>query len=402
MGKYKESTVLLVPDGGRASVGGAPKSHHNLQLFGNGMMVTGSAKSNHGMIAFANDGGGTGFQLDYYKGKMLFASLPPTKHLKTTKAQKVHMTIADSGMIGVGTSKPSSSMHVKSNSGIAVENTSGAKWQLRTSKSGHLEFTSNKGGYFKVDNKGGMHLSKKQSKYKLEVAGTGMLLTGDSKGKAPIVFNADGGGKGFRMDYYKEKMMLGHGDGSKWHMVMKDNGHVGVGTPAPTSAMHIKHDTGITIEHGTKLQRWTVKTRADANLAFSYLNKNWVSFTKAGFVGINTDKPSKQLHVEGDVYVAGKMHVDNWYAKKVAAKAGAKPKLMDLEMTGAEALIQLDEHVSAKMPDNSVGMVHKAESKASEPVDFASVMTAMHRVVQEHQKEIKQLKQRLATLEAKA
>merc|ERR1712072_442400 len=165
--------------------------------------------------------------------------------------------------------------------------------------------------------------------------------------------------------------------------------------------MHVKHDTGITIEHGSKLQRWALATKANGNMAFSYMNKNKVSFTKAGFVGIGTEKPKKQLHVEGDVYVSGKMHVDNYYLKKLAAKVkkGAKkPKLERMEST--EALIQLDEHVSAKVSDDAYGMVHSG-IKATQPVDFANLMTVMHRVVQEHQSEIKQLKARLAVLEAK-
>jgi hypothetical protein len=398
--KYKQAQVMLVPTGGRASIGGAPKSHHNLQLFGAGMLITGGPGANKGTLAFSNDGGGSGFQMDYHTGKILFASLPPMKHLKNKKAQRVHMAITDRGFVGIGTTKPTAALSVKSNSGISVQNTAGAKWTYRTSKDGSLEFTSNRGGFFKVDNQGGMHLSRKQSKYKLEVAGTGMMLAGDSTGKAPLVFNADGGGRGFRMDYFKEKMMLGHGDGSKWHMVMQDNGHIGVGTPAPKSAVHVKHDTGITIEHGSKLQRWSVATKANANLAFSYMKHNHISFTKAGFVGIGTDKPKKQLHVEGDVYVSGKMHVDNYYLKKLAAKVkGAKkPKLERMEST--EALIQLDEHVSAKVSDDAYGMVHSG-TKATEPVDFANLMTVMHRVVQEHQSEIKQLKARLAVLEAK-
>jgi len=391
---------MLVPNGGRTSIGGMPKSHHNLQLFGAGMLLTGGAGKNKGALAFSNDGGGAGFQLDYHKGKMLFSSLPPMKHLKTTKAQQIHMAITDRGYVGIGTTKPTVALDVRSNSGITVENSAGDRWNYRTSKDGSLEFSSNKGGFFKFDNAGGMHLSRKKSDYKLEVAGKGMVLTADSTGKAPLVFNADGGGKGFRMDYYKEKMLFGHGDGGRWHVVMKDNGHVGVGTPAPRSALHVKHDSGISIEHGSKAQRWTVATKTNANLAFNYLNKNWVSFTKAGSVGIGTDMPKKKLHVEGDVYVSGKMHVDNYYLKRMAAKAkGPKPKLERL--ASAEALIQLDEHVSAKVADDAYGMVYATSKKAAEPVDFAHLVTVMHRVVQEHQSEIRQLKKRISALEGK-
>merc|ERR1711939_356330 len=153
------------------------------------MLITGGAGSNKGTLSFANDGGGNGFQLDYENGVMQFASLPPMKHLKTKQASKVHMAILDNGRVGVGTTEPSSAFAVKSDTGISVENSGGAKWTYRTTTDGHLEFESNRGGFFKVDNQGGMHLSRKQSKYKLEVDGTGMILNGDSNGKAPLVFN---------------------------------------------------------------------------------------------------------------------------------------------------------------------------------------------------------------------
>jgi len=394
--------VLLVPDGGRAAIGGIPKSHHNLQLFGAGMLLTGGAGSNKGTLAFSNDGGGAGFQLDYSKGKMLFASLPPLAHLKNKGSQKVHMSISDNGNIGIGTIKPRSTLHIKSDSGMTMSNSQGARWTYRTSKDGALEFTSNKGGYFKVDNQGGMHLSKKTSKYKLEVAGKGMLLTGAGKGKAPLVFGADGGGKGFRMDYFKEKMMFGHGSGVKWNMVMTDSGLVGVGTPAPLSALHVKHDAGIAIEHGSKLQRWTVATAANANLDFSYMGKNKVSFTKMGYVGIGTTAPKKMLHVEGDMWVAGKMHLDNWYTKKLSKRLAAKAKPKLEMLTSAEALLQLDEHMAAKMDDgtSSMSIVHTPRSKQDgKPVELVHLVSVMHRVVRHHQDEIKALKARLAILE---
>merc|ERR1711924_439475 len=109
------------------------------------------------------------------------------------------------------------------------------------------------------------------------------------------------------------------------------------------------------------------------------------------------DQPKRTLHVEGDGYVSGKMHVDNNYLKKVAQKQN--PKLERL--SSAEALIQLDEHVSAKVDDDAYGMVHRPESKqAVEAVDHASLMAVMHRVVQEQQTQIKQLRERVAALEA--
>merc|ERR1712093_334387 len=126
---------------------------------------------------------------------------------------------------------------------------------------------------------------------------------------------------GFRMNYYKEKMRFGQGEGSdKVHMVLTDAGLLGIGIDTPQHAMHVKHDSGIAIEHGSKVEKWNIATTKEATLGFNYQGKTQVSFNKAGFVGIGTDKPTKALHVEGDVYVSGKMHCDNNYLKKKAAK----------------------------------------------------------------------------------
>jgi len=400
---YKNTIVALAPSGGRVVIGGTAQSQHALQVFGTGTMLTGTSIPGTGVVAFGPDGGGKGFQMDYHNGNMIFSSLPPTKHLRITDPQKVYMVFSDKGNVGVGTNTPMTAFHVKADSGITVENSKGATWTYKTSINGHLEFQNNKGGYLKFNEKGGLHLTNnlgeaKSSDYKLEVSGKGMMLQGDGDGKAPMVFGADGGGKGFSMDYYKEKMMFGHADGSKWHMTMTDNGMMGVGTPSPTSALHVKHDSGIAIEHGSKSQRWSLKTHDNANLDFAYMGKTLISYTPNGFVGIGTADPKKLLHVEGDVYVAGKMHVDNWYTMKAGRGLVAAPKLLQ----SAEALIQLDEHVSAKMEDDTIGMIYSDSEKAATPVDMTTLMTVMHRVLQSHQAEIRDLKRRLEAVEAKS
>merc|ERR1712086_557835 len=182
---------------------------------------------------------------------------------------------------------------------------------------------------------------------------------------------------------------------------------MGVGTPSPEHALHVKHDTGIAIEHSSSgAMKWTVSTSAKGSLGFAYKAAPKITVTKDGFVGIGTEAPTKTLHVEGDVFVSGKMHVDNNYLKKKAAQLAAPAPAAEVALNrleSTEALIQLDEHVSAKMDDDSYGMVHLPEStKAAEAVDYASLMAVMHRVVQEHQSEIKALRERVASLEAKA
>jgi len=409
--KYKKSKAILVPDGGRAAVGGQPKGQHNLQLFGNGMMITGGSKPGSGVLAFANDGGGSGLQMDYHAGMMKIGSLPPTKHLKIKAAAQTHMAVLDSGRVGIGTTDPVSALTVKSNEGFTVQNNEGLKWTSVVTKDGHLEYTNGQGGYFKFAKDGGMHLTQKPSKYKLEVDGEGMMLAGGSKGKAPLIFKNNGGGKGFQMKYFKEKMSFGQGEGNnKVHMTLADSGLLGVGTTEPQHAVHVKHDSGIAIEHGSKAEKWNIATSKKATLNFNYQGKTNLAINNKGYVGIGTGTPTRALHVEGSVYISGKIHSDNNYLKKKAAsltvpKAAAPAEEVELNrLDSAEALIQLDEHVSAKMDDepDTFAMVHNPNSKkALEPVDYASMMAIMHRVVQHQQETIKKLEGRVAALEAK-
>jgi hypothetical protein len=389
--KYKKTMVLLAHAGGRVGIGGEAKSHHNLYLSGTGAMISGGSVQNRGVLAFSNDGGGAGFQMDYFKGKMMLGSLPPTAHLKKSTDQQTYMTFTDSGFVGIGTDSPSASLSIKSKSGIKVENKAGASWTYNVADDGSLEFLSNKGGFFSVDNDGGMHLNKKKTvDYKFEVSGKGLRLQGDSTGQAPLLFAPDAGGKGFRMDYQNEKMFLGHESGKRWHMVLADSGMVGVGTTTPVTGLHVKHDKGIAIEHGGKqVHRWEVATQPKAELSFSFMGKSKVVMTSTGNVGIGTEKPSKTLHVEGDVFVAGKLQVDNWFSKK--SKKKAERNLL----TESEALIQLDEHVAGRAGEDHYGIVDSEHN----PADYIKMMAVMHKVLQSHQEEIKNLKAKVQELE---
>jgi hypothetical protein len=59
------------------------------------------------------------------------------------------------------------------------------------------------------------------------------LLGGD------LLFASDGGGDGFQFDYYQGKMYIGNYGATAWHMVIQDNGYVGIGTTQPTGKLHV-------------------------------------------------------------------------------------------------------------------------------------------------------------------
>ena len=200
------------------------------------------------------------------------------------------------------------------------------------------------------------------------------------------------------MDYSAEKMIFGHEDGKKTHMVIDDAGMVGMGTDNPMGGLHVKHEKGIAIEQGGgKLSRWNVHASKDtAALVFGFMDSPKVTFTHKGYVGIGTQDPKRMLHVEGDMWVGGRLHVDNWFAKKAKERSSGaqKPAAVVHELGETQALLELDEHPSGKV-DDSYGTV----DADSNPADYTKMMALMHKVIQSHTKEIRELKARLAKLE---
>ena len=169
--------------------------------------------------------------------------------------------------------------------------------------------------------------------YKLHVEGTiysPVYTSGNITINAgDFLFSADGGGDGFQMDYYNGQMYLGNNAGTSWHMVMQDNGNIGIGTTSPADKLQVIASTynGITI---TTPDVATFKMRsssgattswgfATTNLAasdFGIYESNSVAgdpinagtarlyFKTGGNVGIGTTSPAAKLHIAGgDVWI---------------------------------------------------------------------------------------------------
>ena len=157
----------------------------------------------------------------------------------------------ETGNVGIGTTTPHRKLDVKSDENVFARLTSGSgawaglefdgvgnMWKLERDPSGMMRFTEMDVGYPMViqNGTGNVGIGATNPGAKLDVVGDlciGGNCGGDDASNHDLKFAADAGGEGMQFDYYAGQMYIGEMTSGNWHMVIGDNGNVGIGTINP-------------------------------------------------------------------------------------------------------------------------------------------------------------------------
>ena len=252
---------------------------------GSGISISGSSISNTGDLSSTNE-----LQTLSISGNQLSISNGNSVSLATSSIWSTNGTSAtyNTGNVGVGTNTPHNRIHLHNSDPFSG---SPSALQLTNTGSG-------------------------------SAAGDGLLLTINST-------IADYGLIGGLM--MRETTALGLGTNGNYHLFLKGNGLVGLGTFTPQGKMEIEHnstnhtDPNLTITHATNgygrisfrsddaaTKYWTLASRTNASDAASQFNlyynngtsgENILSINGDGNVGVGNITPSEKFQVDGNARV---------------------------------------------------------------------------------------------------
>ena len=277
----------------------------------------------------------------------------------TTALQDSSVIALDSGSVGIGTNSPNADLHIGAGFSDAANDLSSPTLAIKQTGLGveqgiYLERGGERKGYYigmagldglafqrnfagtksvvmTLDRTGNVGIGTDSTAYRLEVKGS---VTGDWLSR---IYNtattSNPSGLLVRIDDADSTgMILGVNNNGTYHMVVKGDGNVGIGTHAPDTKLHIEGvtKTSATVESTGNHAELIIKSEnntyspyvvfkdAGADRYFIQANpsdsllfrpqgtgtvSNWVVFSSNGSVGIGTDAPDGKLHVTNTTYI---------------------------------------------------------------------------------------------------
>jgi hypothetical protein len=282
-------------------------------------------------VAYRVIGSGTGVQADTIKASMVMAK--DTNGVKVVSASGVGLTLTGNGNVGIGiaTNDPAIKLAVYSggSTGVLVKgktrgqillNTTNQKgWQIEVADdslgnnpAGALGFTESSVGSRMTLAKGGnVGIGTTNPMAPLEIRRAGgagavqitidnLPLLGDFSRSAIFTIKPDNpndiGGFLFKTNNGAQ--------GNINSLSLSPTGNVGIGTTIPQGTLNVKAHTngwagGLTLTSNNSSYKWRVHPEdGDGSLMFSNDDiKSMLTFQKNGSVGIGTNTPSRQLHL---------------------------------------------------------------------------------------------------------
>ena len=273
------------------------------------------------------------------------------------------MRIDSSGNVGIGTSSPSSLLHLSSSSGHAITSTYTGQETFKF-EHGTSGFYVKQDNVFQVgldhnhdtifyDDSGTEYVRLDGSTSRVGIGTSSPSLRLHSKDTGNYQLDLDSGGTRWRMGagwsgFHQNSFLLAD-TANGIRMVVDTNGKVGIGTSSPDGKLHIKGGTAtgdashVLFENTQGSKVFAIGGGASGvtnnNLYIRNVTDNTTPMviTDAGKVGIGTSSPSATLDVAGRFTVASN---DGHSDTKISSTVNRDPRLYFLEGTTQRAYIQ--------------------------------------------------------------
>ncbi len=222
-----------------------------------------------------------------YPGKWQFFNNKTSANFDWLTNGSTKMTLSNNGNLGIGTTSPESSLHIKSQQPevrFEESDQSDKKWHIAGYNSGLLFAETGEGDAMYIEQGGQVGIGTTSPAERLDVSGN---VTASK--------------------YYDRDNPSYYLDPSSTLYSAKFAGDVGIGTTTPESKLHIRSSSPeVRLEESDQSdKKWSIVGR-NSGLSFAETGEGYTMHIKpGGNVGIGTTNPGAKLEVDGDLKVTG-------------------------------------------------------------------------------------------------